>query len=68
MAATVRLKDVLAVTFDAIKPTQHTPRAVLLSLEGRVPGAIHNCAVIPLERVGEIIATLQLVADAAREA
>ena len=66
MSAAVRLNDGAAIVFDAVRATQHTTQGVLLTLEGRVPGNVLNCAIIPLDRVRAVISSLELVAkDAA---
>jgi hypothetical protein len=67
-AATVRLNDGAAIVFDAVRATAHTTQGVLLTLEGRIPGNVMNCAVIPLDRVRAVIASLTLVAEQARAA
>lgn len=68
MTARVVINEGCAVAMDAVKPTQSTARGVLLSLEGRTPGDCLNCALIPLDKIGIIIASLQLVAEQARRA
>jgi hypothetical protein len=66
MSAAVRLNDGAAIVFDPVRATEHTSKGVLLTLEGRIPGNVMNCAIIPLERVRAVIASLELVAkDAA---
>lgn len=67
-AATIRLGDGSAIALDAVRATQHTTKGVLLTLEGRIPGNVMNCAVIPLDRVRALIASLELVAEQARAA
>lgn len=63
MSATVRLGDGTAVAFDAIQESPHKlTRGVLLTLEGRTPGDVLNCALIPMDKIGAVIASLQLVA------
>lgn len=66
--ASLRLNGGCAIALDPIRETSATQRGILLSLQGRVPGSVMNCAVIPLERVPELLATLQMVADQARQA
>ena len=68
MSAAVRLNEGTSIVFDAIKETRATPRAVLLSLEGKTPGAVMNCAVIPLDKIRAVIASLELVASQAQKA
>lgn len=67
-AASVRLSERVAIALDPVRETLHTVKGVLLSLEGNVPGNVMNCAVIPLDRVGAVIASLELVAKQARAA
>lgn len=63
MSATVNLGDGTALTFDALPPSHRVPeKRVLLSIEGRHGGETLNCALIPLHRIGVVIASLQLVA------
>lgn len=66
-AATVRINDRVAIAFDPVRETRGTSRGVLLSLEGKIPGDTMNCAVIPLDRVRAVIASLELVAQQAHE-
>lgn len=67
-AATIRLGDGTAIALDPVQETRYTRQGVLLTLEGRVPGEVMNCAMIPLERVRAVIASLELVADQVRAA
>jgi hypothetical protein len=67
-AATVRLNGGTAIALDPVRQTRHTTKGVLLTLEGRTPGDTMNCAVIPLDRVRAVIASLELVADQAARA
>lgn len=62
MTATVHLKGGTAIVFDAIQETAHTPRAVLLTLQGRAQGDVVTCALIPHDQVAAVLASLQLVA------
>lgn len=68
MSASIRLNAGTAIVFDAIKQTGATPRAVLLTLEGKTPGQIMNCAIIPLDKIRAVIASLELVASQAEKA
>lgn len=68
MTARVVINEGCAVALDAVRPTANTGRGVLLSLEGRTPGDTMNCALIPLDKIGAVIASLQLVAEQARRA
>lgn len=67
MTARVALNDGTAIALDPIKGTHAAPtQGVLLSLEGRTPGDVMNCALIPLDRIGAVIASLQLAASQVR--
>ena len=68
-SATVRLTESgTAIVFDSIRGTAtNKTRGVLLSLEGKNPGTVMNCALIPLDRIGAVIASLELAAKAARD-
>ncbi len=68
MSASVRLNQGTAIVFDAIKETQSTQRGILLTLEGKTPGNVMNCAVIPLDKIRAVIASLELVASQAAKA
>lgn len=68
MTATVQLSDGTAIALDPIKGTATTTKGVLLTLEGNTPGEAMNCAVIPLDRVRLVIASLELAAEQARRA
>lgn len=65
MSAHVHLTNGTSIALDAIKETRTTQRGVLLSLEGRIPGSVMNCAIIPLDRILAVISSLELVADQA---
>lgn len=68
MSATVHLQNGTSIVFDAIKRTEPKgERAVLLSLEGRVPGTVLNCAIIPIASVRAVVASLELVLEEARK-
>lgn len=63
-AATVQLGNGSAVTMDPIDGTPHRlVKGVLLTIEGRTHGEVLNCCTIPLEKIGAVIASLQLVAS-----
>lgn len=64
-AATVRLNDRTAIALDPVRGGHGTTQGVLLTLEGRMPGDAFNCAVIPLDKVRAVIASLELVANQA---
>lgn len=64
MTARVALNDGTAIALDPIKGTHAAPtQGVLLSLEGSTPGNVMNCALIPLDRIRAVIASLELVAS-----
>ncbi len=64
MTATVRISDAAAIVLDPIQGDRsgHITRGVLLTLQGRTHGDTLNCAVIPLDKVRAVIASLELVA------
>lgn len=64
MSCSVRLGDGSAVVFDAIqgRESQLVRPGVLLTLEGKRHGELLNCALIPTDKVGQVIEALQLVA------
>lgn len=67
MTARVALTDGTAIALDPIHGTHAAPtQGVLLSLEGRVPGEVLNCALIPLDRIRAVIASLELAAAQVR--
>lgn len=67
MSASVRLGDGTAIVFESVNATHtHPERRVLLTLEGKVPGDILNCALIPIDKVPAVIASLQLAASQAK--
>lgn len=67
MTARVTLNEGTAIALDPIMGTRTAPtQGVLLSLEGKVPGDVLNCALIPLDRIRAVIASLELVADQVR--
>lgn len=69
MTARVALNEGTAIALDPITgKTGKTTQGVLLSLEGKVPGQVHNCCVIPLDRIRAVIASLELAAHQARSA
>lgn len=49
-----------SIVLDALKPAGERGPAVLLTLEGRIPGNIMNCVIIPLDKIGAVIASLEL--------
>lgn len=57
MTATVQLRQGAAIALDACD--DHN--AVLLTLKGAVYGEMLNCALIPVDRIDAVIASLQLV-------
>jgi hypothetical protein len=62
--ASVRLSDRSAITFELVKShSDNGAKRVLLTLEGRVPGEVLNCVLIPLEKINSILATLKAVAQ-----
>lgn len=67
-AAHVQLNERCGIAFEAVDGRRTPTRGVLLTLEGSTPGEAMNCAVIPEERVGAVIASLQLVAKQLRAA
>lgn len=63
MSATVHMGNRTAIQFDPVKGTpQLIAAGVLLSIEGKHHGVVLNCCLIPLDKVGAVIASLQLVA------
>lgn len=64
MSAAVRLGDGTAIAFDAIDGDTHKlTKGVLMTLEGRTHGDILNCVTIPIDKIGAVIASLELVAS-----
>lgn len=60
--ATVRLSDHSAIALDAVMGNyKHATAGILLTLEGRTPGPALNCVVIPTDKIGVVIASLELV-------
>lgn len=68
MTARIVINEGCAVALDAVRATAHTTKGVLLTLEGRTPGDCLNCALIPIDRMGALIASLELVYAEARKA
>lgn len=60
MTITVDMGRNRAIELDAVKTTMSMP-AVLLSLAGDVHGKVQNCSLIPLSRLDDLIAALQLM-------
>lgn len=63
MTATVRLGQGSALQIDSLVHRS----AVLLSLEGDVFGKVFNCALIPLNRVDQLIEALKLAKQQAKK-
>lgn len=62
--ATVRLSDRTTLTFDTIEGIfahSRTGPGVLLAIGGRTQDLIQNVAFIPVEKIGTVIASLQLM-------
>ena len=67
MSATVRLNAGTALAFDPVRSGhRQVTQGVCLSIEGSTPGQVLNCAVIPLDKVGAVIASLELADRQAR--
>lgn len=63
MTATVHLSNGTHISFDAIAGIKRTTtRGILVTLEGANQGETQTCALIPADRVGAVIESLQLVA------
>jgi hypothetical protein len=56
------------IVLDPLAPNGARGPCVLLTLEGRIPGNIMNCAIIPVDRIAAVVASLQLVAAEAGRA
>ena len=63
MSAAVRLSPTSCIVFEPVSGTSYpgATRGALLTLEGSTPGTTVNCAVIPVDRIGAVIASLELV-------
>lgn len=59
--------DGTAIAFDPVQGSHAAPtKGVLMSIEGPVPGNVLNCALIPIDRIRAVIASLELVAKQVR--
>lgn len=68
MTARIVINEGCAVALDAVRATERTSKGVLITFEGRTPGDVLNCALIPMHKIGDLIASLQMVYDEARKA
>lgn len=68
MSARIVINEGCAVAIDPVRATEHTTKGVLITLEGRTPGDCLNCALVPMHKMGDLIASLQMVYDEARKA
>lgn len=62
-SATVRLNDRIALTFDTVEGKlihARTGPGALLTIEGQTHD-VRNCAFIPADKLGAVIASLQLI-------
>lgn len=66
MTMTINLGQQRAIDLDPIIHKLGKP-SILLSLTGEVNGKVHNCILIPVEKVDQLVQTLQLVANLARQ-
>lgn len=67
MSATIALNGTTSLTLDPLQGFTSQPiPGVLLTIEGRVHGTVLNCAVIPLDKVDQLVEALRLVAHQAR--
>lgn len=65
MSATVKLSERASIVLDVVRPTAHTSRGVLLTLLGSTKDPL-SCAVIPVDSIRAVIASLELAEHEAR--